>query len=299
MALLIPDSRGALFSGLVDDARLLGDQRVSLEDAVEQHRSLRTGDNGWIVGRFMLPATMLEDLAGILIRTMTAGETPWRIAAIFGDDPARDASIAASFHAAMDPAASIDSVHVPWNRRRPIEFATDSLVAGHGVHPDVLPLLSTDIAYHPEAALEIVDRTRADTLRPVGLSLESTARHDPALLLEMMDRCARAGVPFTIGPDSRAAVTRSDPSDSGLKYGVVNLIGTMLMGSTAHPDDRMDLLLDDDPGSFEIGFAGMRWRSTSIGSNAPLGGRRDPLLSIGSVNPDTAVRTIGEIITAG
>ena len=43
MALLIPDSRRNLFSGLVDDARLLGNRRMSVEDAVERHRALRSG----------------------------------------------------------------------------------------------------------------------------------------------------------------------------------------------------------------------------------------------------------------
>ncbi len=299
MALLIPDSRRNLFSGLVDDARLLGNRRMSVEDAVERHRALRSGGTGWIAGRFVVPASTLENLAGALVRTMATGEAPWRIAAVFGDDPARDASIAASFHAAMDPAASIDVIRVPWNRDRPAEDVATSLAAAHGVHPDVLPVLDTDVGHHPEAVLDVIARTRAVTLRPAGVDINLGTRHDPVSLLEMMDRCARDGVPFTIGPDSRTAVTATDPSSSTPRYGVMNLVGAMLVGSGRRHDERMELLLDEDPDSFEIGFAGMRWRGAPVGSGTSLGDGRDPLLSIGSVDPDDAILAIGEIISTG
>ena len=147
--------------------------------------------------------------------------------------------------------------------------------------------------------LDVIARTRAVTLRPAGVDINLGIRHDPVSLLEMMDRCARDGVPFTIGPDSRTAVTATDPSSSTPRYGVMNLVGAMLVGSGRRHDERMELLLDEDPDSFEIGFAGMRWRGAPVGSGTSLGDGRDPLLSIGSVDPDDAILAIGEIISTG
>lgn len=294
MALLIPDARHGLLGGLVADASLLQGHPPSLKDAVERYRRLRADDAGWMIGRFMIPASRLEDLAGLLVRTMAHGETPWRVATVF-DDGGHDASIAASYHETMDPAAPIDIVCVREPSDRSEEQAVASLVAAGGVHADAVPMLITDVGESPVASLDTVARVRVETLRPAGVCLNLEAQHDPELLVTTIDRCVRDDVPLAIGPASLPAVTVNDRSSSMPRYGALNVLGIILQARAAVQTDRMELLLDDDPESFEVGFAGMRWRGATIGSGSPLGRGRDPLLSIGSFEPDS---TISEAVAA-
>jgi hypothetical protein len=54
----------ALFARLVDHAPLFPPARLPLAEALEEHRAARDSDEGWIVRRFVCPASTLAELNG-------------------------------------------------------------------------------------------------------------------------------------------------------------------------------------------------------------------------------------------
>jgi hypothetical protein len=54
----------ALFSRLIDHAPLFPPAQLPLPEALEDHRRARAGEHGWIVRRFVAPASMLASLDG-------------------------------------------------------------------------------------------------------------------------------------------------------------------------------------------------------------------------------------------
>jgi hypothetical protein len=297
MTLLIPDARRGLLGGLIDDAALLGTPAPPVEDAVERYRMLRTADFGWTIGRFLIPASRLEDLAGVLVRTMTRGETPWSIGAVLGDDPAGNASAAAAFHAAMDPAARIDVVRLPKPPDHSDQRVIRSLAAGRGIQPDALPMLAT---YPDDESGDYVDaivRTRPTTVQPAGVHVDVERPHEPAALAGIILRCIRADIPLTIGATSPAAVTATDPATAKTRYGALNL----LAAASEHADQSVArvtaTLIDGNPAAFDLSFAGIVRRSAAFGPVPVSPASRGPLMSIASTNPEATIRSITEVVT--
>ena len=54
----------ALFARLIDHAPLFPPAQLPLPDALEEHRRAREGPHGWIVRRFVAPASLLRNLDG-------------------------------------------------------------------------------------------------------------------------------------------------------------------------------------------------------------------------------------------
>ena len=64
----------AAFSQLIDYSGLLPPVSLTMERAVADYRRARTGPHSWLLGRFMCPASRLEQLAGILMTSMHVAE---------------------------------------------------------------------------------------------------------------------------------------------------------------------------------------------------------------------------------
>ena len=109
----------ALLTGLIDYAGLFPPASLDLDDAVAEFRAARAAADGWILHRFLCPASRLTDLAGLLAASMQRGETPWRIGLIV-DGPLGPAIAAGQdFAAEMSPAASISAVEARLGRVSP------------------------------------------------------------------------------------------------------------------------------------------------------------------------------------
>lgn len=95
------DARRALFSGLIDHAPTFPPAQLPLAEGLAEHRRVRDGDTGWIVNRFVCPASKLADL----------GDEPLRLSVVLDEDglPGADARIEAVEAAGIDPETMIDA----------------------------------------------------------------------------------------------------------------------------------------------------------------------------------------------
>jgi hypothetical protein len=88
-------ARRALFGGLIDHAPTFPPEELPLEQGLAEHRRVRQSDHGWIVNRFVCPASKLAQL----------GDEPLRLSVVLdtGELPAADPRIEAVEAAGIDP----------------------------------------------------------------------------------------------------------------------------------------------------------------------------------------------------
>jgi hypothetical protein len=95
------DARHALFAGLIDHAPTFPPAQLPLAEGLAEHRRVRDGDTGWIVNRFVCPASKLPEL----------GDEPLRLSVVIdeGTLPTADERIEAVEAAGIDPEVLIDA----------------------------------------------------------------------------------------------------------------------------------------------------------------------------------------------
>jgi hypothetical protein len=93
--------RQALFSGLIDHAPTFPPEELPLDEGLAEHRRVRKGEDGWIVNRFVCPASKLAEL----------GDEPLRLSVVLdtGELPAADERIEAVEAAGLDPEMLFDA----------------------------------------------------------------------------------------------------------------------------------------------------------------------------------------------
>ncbi|MEW6742505.1 MAG: fumarylacetoacetase [Planctomycetota bacterium] len=72
----------ALLSALIDYAGLFPPARLAMAEAIANYASYRRGQDAWMLGRFIVPATRLEELAGCATKVFAPEEEPVRLAVL-------------------------------------------------------------------------------------------------------------------------------------------------------------------------------------------------------------------------
>ena len=95
------DVRHALFRGLIDHAPTFPPEQLPLDQGLAEHRRVRESEDGWIVNRFVCPASKLGEL----------GDEPLRLSVVLdtGELPAADERIEAVEAAGIDPEVLFDA----------------------------------------------------------------------------------------------------------------------------------------------------------------------------------------------
>jgi hypothetical protein len=95
------DARRALFAGLIDHAPTFPPAQLPLAEGLAENRRVRDGDTGWIVNRFVSPASKLPEL----------GDEPLRLSVVVDEGrlPETDERTEAVEAAGIDPEVMIDA----------------------------------------------------------------------------------------------------------------------------------------------------------------------------------------------
>jgi hypothetical protein len=93
--------RQALFSGLIDHAPTFPPEELPLDEGLAEHRRVRESEHGWIVNRFVCPASKLVELGDESLRLSVVLDT--------GALPEPDERIEAVEAAGLDPEILFDA----------------------------------------------------------------------------------------------------------------------------------------------------------------------------------------------
>jgi hypothetical protein len=109
---VVSKSCHALLHTIVDYAGLFPPAGLSMRAAVESYAQYRRSPEAWMLGRFVVPVSRLDEFSAARASIPAAGEeTHWRLSALGGEDTAADAARVDRFNAAAG-GATIDAVEV-------------------------------------------------------------------------------------------------------------------------------------------------------------------------------------------
>jgi hypothetical protein len=289
-----------LFDGLIDYAGLFPPTSLDVEEAVAEYSAARTGGHAWILGRFLCPDSRLEELAGVLTRTMRPNDPSWAVGVVLGGRIAEAATAASAFDREMSPAAAVDAVEV----RLPTEVsdgrppAAASVELRHTVRaalsvgPAVRPYL--EVAVGPgwemgiESAVAAIAVARDSELRSLGAKircggLTADAFPSASQVASFMVACSRHDVPFKATAGLHHPIRHVDDDLGVMRHGFLNLL--FAAGLAAEGEDEVAvaaILSETDRSAFSLLASRFAWRGRGLLLPALKRLRTGGLVSYGS-----------------
>jgi hypothetical protein len=302
MATAPPDARHALLSGLIDDAGLFPPASLPLEEAAASHERSRTGEHRFMLGRFICPASRLEQLRPFVERS----SEPWRISAlldlpgeeIWHEEVGRALEQVRSFVKQTEGAARVDLVET-----RPSEAALDSAVLGVRAFCEIFewngleafPFL--EIPFRPSWKREVptVLEAFAGAPRRMGAKLRcggasADAFPSPEQVALFIDGCRRLGLPMKATAGLHHPFRHLDPETGFTRHGFLNLVTAAVFGR------EEEIVADQDGEHFSLSEQALRWRDLEAGPQAITATRRDLFISYGSCS---FVEPVADLVVMG
>ena len=300
------DASAELVAHLIDYAGLFPPASLDMVGAVDGYRAAREGRRAWIAGRFLAPASRLEELAAVLVTTMPEGEPPWSVSVIFDLDPGRAAAAAAAFDQHMGPAAVVDLVEA----RIPAGADSDSVATIYGTAgaagPAVAPFLEVprtlDWEREIPEAIEAIASARSKQARPGGAKLRCggpTAEDFPApeQVATFLVESTAAELPFKATAGLHHPLRHHDPELGIDRHGFINLLAAAAAARQGKDHTTVTAAVaTTDPDAFDIGPDGLTWREMQVGLGQIQALRHTGLVAYGSCDFDEPV---AELATLG
>lgn len=304
----------SLLTGLIDYAGLFPPARLSMQAAVEEYARARMGSHGWMLSRFICPASRLDEFeraaSPLFPGTFAtsgyrehahAGE-PWEVSVLI-DSPGveglrKDLSRIAAFntkHAAEDAGqASIDVVEL----RAPAPSFIDQAIE---IIPDeIYPFFEFPITQDCRGFVAALAGNAAGAkVRTGGLTPDLIP--PTRALAEFIRACAAVDIPFKATAGLHHPVRSEYPLDSApdapraLMHGFFNVfIGACLFKERQIDDTTLRAVLDERvAANFRFADTGVHWRDESLDTTELAHLREAFALSFGSCSLD---EPIGDLI---
>ena len=269
----------ALLSGVIDYAGLFPPAALAMADAIRAYALYLDSESAWMLGRFVVPATRLEELAEHATPVWQSGRR-WHVSAV---GTASDLDAVASFSARHADRACVDSFET--RATSVVEIRT---LAGRCTSP----LLRLHVELPLTAALESLVRAVRDAgavakVRTGGVTTE--AFPSAGALAEFLLLCARHEVPFkaTAGLHhplrGEYPLTYDAGSPRATMFGFVNVFLAALLAREGADQRTLESLLTEREGSsITADASGIAWRGHRVSAERVREGRACSAVSFGS-----------------
>ncbi|MEM1201982.1 MAG: hypothetical protein AAGN66_01990 [Acidobacteriota bacterium] len=274
----------SLLTGLVDYAGLFPPARLDMAAAVEEYARCRRGEEAWILGRFVVPASRLDELA-TLLRERRPGD-PWPLSALVAGDPEAARSQIDTFNSAYEGLARVESVEA-----KPADAADIVRIAHAFDRVEVFYELPWD--REPEPMMEVVAANGTRELARAKIrsgGITEDAFPSIAQVARFVVAAGRAGVAFkaTAGLHhplrGEYRLTYETASPSGTMHGFLNLFlaAAWVKDAGLSEHEVKELLAERRPGALDFSAAGVAWREHKLTAEAIALARRTFAISYGS-----------------
>ena len=277
------DARRAFLEELIDDAGLFPPASLSMEAATEQHAASREGRHGFMLGRFLCPASRLPELA----KRLDLLER-WRIGAIV-DGPEGGEELARWLSAPPD-GAPVEAVEArSWTddlQPAAAQIASEGLLRFLEVPPDgdLDPVLDA-----------IADAGAGAKLRCGGATADAFPA--PPRVAAFIDGCRRRGIRLKATAGLHHPFRHTDPETGFVRHGFVNLAGAavLAMGHDLEREVIEEIVAETDAVAFELTGERFAWRGVTAAADAVARARRDLFFAYGSCSFDEPVEDLLEL----
>jgi hypothetical protein len=264
------DARRELLGALIDHAALFPPASLDMPEAIEADRAARASEHAWILDRFIVPASRLDELPRVTPRlsvVLDGGE---------GDlEAVHDARVAGRTVELVE--ARIDPAWIPDTQ----ELVNAKLGEGVRAFWELAPGrgLSGAVAAVREARAGAKIRCGGATVPPV----EAVAAFVVA--------CRDAGVPFKATAGLHHAIRRGDA------HGFLNLLAAAVFANAdgLGEDDLVPLLAEEDPAAFALDAGGLAAHGRHADAAAIAEARAELFVAYGSCSFDEPVADLAAL----
>jgi len=249
-------------AGAIDYAGLFPPAALDMRTAIRNYASYRAGDHASLLGRFVVPAARLSQLAEELESLEKPGDMI-KVSAVLGANLSADIQSVIAFNERVSRAA-VDSIEGKADR----PGAIYELASGGSAGLDVF----VELPFDGELGL-LVDAVHAvgvrAKIRTGGVTREAfpSARS----VVRFMRACLDAGVPFKATAGLHHAVTGTyaltyaPDSPRGTMFGFLNVfLAAAFLAGGMSDEDAARLLDDGDASAFVFAEQGVEWRGQRI-----------------------------------
>jgi hypothetical protein len=296
------DARVAALTRLIDYAGLFPPTSLDMAAAVDEYRAARAADHAWLVDRFICPVSRLEELAGLLVSSLAAGEEPWRIVAIGDTGGARwldavdlDLLAIRTFDEEMRGGATVEIVE------RPVTVGpglADDLARAAGRYGRMvffeIPWSDPNLA----GAIGAVAEARERSGRAMGAKIRCggavvEAFPPPEAVAAFFIACRDHALPVKATAGLHHPYRHQDPDTGFTHHGFVNvLVAAALAEGGADHATLAAVLADPEPASFRLDRAGVAWQDRNVGAAALEATRSGLFVGYGSCSIDEPVEDL-------
>jgi hypothetical protein len=289
-----------LMEGLIDYAGLFPPASLDMQTAVRNYAAYRMGAQASWLGRFVLPASRLGELAEAMDRLEAApgmDASPWRLSVLIGNDLPADLNAIGKFHRNgrlhVHP-AFVDAVEM--------KAASDAEVreAMEGIPQSITAYFEIPIQGDPAPLIAAIGQAGGRAkVRTGGVTPEPFPA--PETLARFIRSCARAGVPFkaTAGLHhpvrSLRRLTYAPDSGKTVMHGFLNVFLAACFARNGMEEGELaDLLREESPGAFAFGKEEASWHGHRISGTRLQDARRDFAIAFGSCSFDEPKQDLEE-----
>ncbi|HEU4828960.1 MAG TPA: hypothetical protein VFT04_07175 [Gemmatimonadales bacterium] len=260
----LPRSLRALLHGLIDYAGLFPPARLDMQAAVANYASYREGGRAWMLGRFVVPSSRLEEFEGAaaaLLPKIRDAE-PWGIA-LLGEDPVHDAEQIFAFNERHARSAAgravIDTLEL---KARTLE-ELDRLV--RSAPPGVVVYVEVPLTEDPSDLLAALGNLEGRAkIRTGGITADAIpAVRDVARFVRI---ASDLGVPFKATAGLHHPLRGDFPltyepgSATGTMYGFLNIFAAALFADAGLELSGIEAVLtESDPSRLRFEERGVAW----------------------------------------
>lgn len=235
-----------------------------MREAVSEYAAHRDAPERWMLGRFVVPVSRLDELSAELPAPGAGGTAPVRLAAIGGADPRDDMTRIRAFNAAHADRAAVDVLETRVSTPGDVERAADA------VGGDLALYLEVPVADDPSLLLDAVQAAGANAKVRTG-GVTPDAFPSAAHVARFIVRCAERGVRWkaTAGLHhplrAEYPLTYADDAPRGTMFGFLNVFAAAALAHAGAPEADVARLLEErDPHALTFDDEAMCWHGRAV-----------------------------------
>lgn len=279
-----PSAVRALLAGIIDYAGLFPPAGLDLAAAVGNYAAYCAGPDAWALGRFVIPAGRLQEMAALIeALEETRGKERWCLSAVVGPEPETDLRVIGRFNEEWGGGwGEVDAVE--FRSSNPVEIRERV----HELPPDVTVYVEIPIEHDPRPLIDAIAESGSRAkVRTGGVTPEAFPTQ-PALL-RFLRACTEADLPFkaTAGLHhpvaGRYPLTYERASPKASMFGYLNLLFATALLRRGEPDRRAAAALgESDPSAFHLSNHLIAWRGECLSRDEIETLREHGMVSFGS-----------------
>jgi|SRR6185437_10450560 len=283
-----------LLEDVVDYAGLFPPATLPLADAIQNYAAYQAGVNAWMLGRFVVPASRLPEVA-TLLPAVAKSYLPFRISALVEKEFASDLEHVAKFNREAGLYGRVDAIEMTPELHTRIENVVSTGPRG------VTAYFELPLDAHLEL-LQTIARTRARAKARTG-GVRPEAIPSASDLATFIANCADAGVAFkaTAGLHHPIRCVRPltyEPNAiTGEMHGFLNVVMASAFAIAGMPADEIgEVLGERQASSFVFTDSEAKWRGKSVPAAILRKTRERLFVSFGSCSFEEPVE---ELVSLG